>query len=297
MKDYKVNYIDLSTGETIAYRQAGQGEKTILLVHGNMSSSVHYQKLMEALEDEYKVYALDMAGFGDSTYNRVCDTLHEFSRDVTAFIEALDLKDVYLMGWSTGGGVALETAADIPERIKKLLLQSSVGITGYPMFRKDEEGQPILTERIYKREDIEKDPVQVVPALQAFESNNREFFRYIWNLTIYNLAQPNEEDYEKYLDAIMKQRNLVDVDVALTVFNMTHDHNGVVDGSGRIDKVKAPVVIFHGEEDLVVPKDFALLTKKYFGDQADLIMFDDMGHSLFTDNFDRFYEALVSQLN
>lgn len=297
MKDYEVNYIDLKTGETIAYRKAGQGDETILLIHGNMSSSVHYQVLMEELEKQYTVYAMDMVGFGDSTYNRQINSLHDFSQDVSAFIEALNLKDLYIMGWSTGGGVVLETACDIPERIKKVFLQSSVGIQGYPMFKKDENNQPILTERIFKREDIEKDPVQVVPALQAYEANNKDYFKFVWNLTIYNKKQPDEKDYDKYLDAILKQRNLVDVDVALTNFNMTNDPNGVNNGTGRISMVKAPVVILHGEDDMVVPKDFALLTKSYFGDQAELVMIEDAGHSLFTDKFDTFYQEFVKRLN
>ena len=296
MKEYNVKYMDLSTGERLAYREAGQGDKVIVLIHGNMSSSVHYQPLMELLEKDYKVYAPDMVGFGDSSYNRKLESLHDFSRDITEFIEKLDLKEINIMGWSTGGGVVLEVAADIPERIKKVFLQSSVGIQGYPMFRMDEEGKPILTDRIFKREDIEVDPVQVVPALHAYEDMNKEYFKYVWNLTIYNKVQPNEEDYEAYIDAILKQRNLVDVDVALCNFNMTHDNNGVVNGSGRIDKVKAPVVILHGEDDIVVPKAFAELTKKYFGDQAELVMIKGTGHSIFTDNMDEFYKEFTSRI-
>ena len=298
MKNYKVNYINLPTGEKIAYREAGDGNQIIVLVHGNMSSSVHFQPLMERLEKEgrFKIYAPDMPGFGDSTYNKQRNSLHEFSWDITAFIEALDLTDVTILGWSSGGGVVLETAADISERIKKIFLQSSVGIQGYPMFRKDENLQPILTERIYKKEDIACDPVQVLPVLEAHRTNNREFFKYIWNLTIYNKVQPSHEDYEIYLDAILKQRNLVDLDYSLAVFNMTHDSNGVVDGSGRIDLVKAPVVLLHGADDMVVPKQFAQTTKDYFGDRAELVFFEGMGHSLFTDDMDRFFREFVSRI-
>ena len=60
MKQYEVKTLLLSNGETIAYRECGHGDKTIILVHGNMSSSVHFQTTMEALENDYKVYAVDM---------------------------------------------------------------------------------------------------------------------------------------------------------------------------------------------------------------------------------------------
>ena len=297
MKDYQVNFIELETGEKIAYRKAGTGDKTILLVHGNMSSSVHYIPLIELLEKDYTVFALDMTGFGDSTYNRQIESLHDFSKDVTAFIEALDLKDLYIVGWSTGGGVVLETAVDIPDRIKKVFLLSSVGIQGYPMFKKDEELKPILSERIYLREDIEVDPVQVVPALEAYKNQNKDYFKYVWDLTIYNKNQPNEEDYDKYLEAILKQRNLVDVDVALTNFNMTNVNNGVVDGSDRLEELKVPVVILQGEDDMVVPKVFAETTKEFMKDKAELVLIENAGHSIITDDLQRLYKEIVSRIN
>ncbi|NLW53207.1 MAG: alpha/beta hydrolase [Tissierellia bacterium] len=297
MKHYEVKFIELKTGEKIAYREAGDGDKTILLVHGNMSSSVHFQPLIELLEKDYKVYALDMVGFGDSTYNREINSLHDFSLDVSEFIKELGLTDLYILGWSTGGGVVLETAVDLPERIKKIFLLSSVGVQGYPMFKKDENYQPILDQRIFTREDIAVDPVQVVPALVAYTNQDKSYFRNIWDLVIYNNAKPKDDDYEVYLEAILKQKNLVDVDVALANFNMTSLNNGVNEGTGRLDDVKAPVVIIQGARDLVVPPVFAQTSKEFFGDRAELVMFENAGHSIVTDDLKGLYEAIVTRIN
>lgn len=296
MKQFPVQVIKLDTNETIAYRQSGDTGPVVLLVHGNMSSSVHWQVLMEKLEDDYQVYAMDLVGFGDSTYNRSLDSLHDFSKDVTNFIEKLNLTDVHLVGWSTGGGIVLETAADIPEKIKQVFLLDSVGLMGYPMFKKDVNLQPILSERIYKREDIAVDPVQVLPILNAYQNNDRDFMKMVWNMTIYNLNQPNDEDYEIYLDAIFKQRNLVDVDVALANFNMSHQHNGVIEGSGRIDLVKAPVVIMHGDKDITVPLSDSEYTHSVLKDQSELVVFENVGHSVLTDDLDLLVDTLVSRI-
>lgn len=296
MKQFPVQVIKLDTNETIAYRQSGDTGPVVLLVHGNMSSSVHWQVLMEKLEDDYQVYAMDLVGFGDSTYNRTLDSLHDFSKDVTNFIEKLNLTDVHLVGWSTGGGIVLETAADIPEKIKQVFLLDSVGLMGYPMFKKDVNLQPILSERIYKREDIAVDPVQVLPILNAYQNNDRDFMKMVWNMTIYNLNQPNDEDYEIYLDAIFKQRNLVDVDVALANFNMSHQHNGVIEGSGRIDLVKAPVVIMHGDKDITVPLSNSEYTHSVLKDQSELVVFENVGHSVLTDDLDLLVDTLVSRI-
>lgn len=296
MKQFPLQYIKLDNNETIAYRQSGDTGPIVLLVHGNMSSSVHWQVLMEKLEDDYQVYAMDLVGFGDSTYNRSLDSLHDFSKDVTKFIEKLNLEDVHLVGWSTGGGIVLETAADLPDTIKQVFLLDSVGLMGYPMFKKDENLQPILSERIYKREDIAVDPVQVIPILNAYRNNDRDFIKMVLNMTIYNLNQPNDEDYEIYLDAVFKQRNLVDVDVALANFNMTHQHNGVVEGSGRIDLVKAPVVIMHGDEDTTVPLSDSEYTHSILKDQSELVVFENVGHSVLTDDLDLLVDTLVNRI-
>lgn len=186
----------------------------------------------------------------------------------------------------------MEAAADIPEKVQKIFLLSSVGVQGYPMFRKDENFQPILTERIFRREDIAIDPVQVLPVLQAYETKNKDFFKHLWESLIYTDKVPEEDEYDKYLDAILKQRNLVDIDVSLTNFNITHVNNGVVDGSGRIDLIKAPVVIIHGDNDLVVPVDFARLSKQFFGDRAELVVIENAGHSILTDNLSKLAELI-----
>lgn len=292
MKQYEVKTLLLSNGETIAYRECGKGDKTIVLVHGNMSSSVHFQTTMEALENDYKVYAVDMRGFGDSSYNSELNSLHDFSVDIQLWVKALDLKNFTILGWSTGGGVVLELAADMSNRVNKVLLLDSVGIKGYPMFKKDEKGQPILTQLITTKEEIAADPVQVLPIVSAYATRNKDLLKMIWNAVIYNLKQPNEEDYDLYLDAMLKQRNLIDVDYSLVHFNMTLDHNGINSGSGRMNLVKAPVVIMHGKVDYVVPFTYAEEMKSYFKNQAILVPFENVGHSCITDNFELFISTV-----
>lgn len=284
LKEYTVHYMRLVNGEKIAYRKAGTQGPNLLLIHGNMSSSIHFDTLMEALEDRYQIYAVDLRGFGDSTYKHPISSLQDFALDIKEIIDRLDLKDLTVLGWSTGGGIALELAVDASDRVKKVILLESVGIKGYPMFKKDENGQPILTERLWRREDIAKDPVQVAPALAALEKQDADYFRYIWDLTIYNLNKPAPERYERYLKAILQQRNLVDVDYALVHFNMTNEHNGVAEGSGRLEQLQADVLIIQGEQDLIVPKAFGLEMKQYLGDRGELKLLENCGHSPITDD-------------
>ena len=67
--------------ETLAYLDEGQGD-VVLMLHGNMSSSVHYGPLIERLRGSFRCIAPDLRGFGDSSYNNRFDTMDELAEDV-----------------------------------------------------------------------------------------------------------------------------------------------------------------------------------------------------------------------
>lgn len=283
MNNFELKKVRIDNGETLGYRECGRGDKTLLLIHGNMTSSKHWDIVMEKLENDFKIYAIDLRGFGVSTYNKAIDSLKDFSEDIKMFVDKLDIKGFTIAGWSTGGGIALHFAADYPDYVEKLILVESVGITGYPIFKKDEKGQPIIGEFLRTKDEIAKDPIQVLPILNAIENRDKETYRAVWNALIYTKNRPAEEKYEEYLDDMLTQRNLVDVDYALTRFNISNIHNGVVEGTGDIEKIKVPTLVFQGDRDLVVPRRMGEGIAAAIGKNAKLVILEDSGHSPFID--------------
>jgi pimeloyl-ACP methyl ester carboxylesterase len=95
---------------------AGRGGAPVLFVHGNVSSSLFWQPTMLALPDGYRPLAVDLRGFGETDPEPVDATrgLRDYSDDLAALVEALGLESVHLVGWSMGGGVALQYLADHP---------------------------------------------------------------------------------------------------------------------------------------------------------------------------------------
>lgn len=296
MKQYPISKAILPSGETIAYRDTGRGpmpdDTAIVLVHGNMSSSVHWQSTMEALEQTSRVIAPDLRGFGDSGYCSRFDSLGELAEDVDALLSLLGIEKYILAGWSAGGGVAMELAIATPHRVKKLLLINPVPHTGYPIYRKDETGKPIPSELLKSKEEIAGDPVQVLPVLAAIDAGNRDMLRFICDATLYNLHQPSPEEYDAFLRAMLQQRCLVDLDYALLTFNISHRHNGVVAGNGRLDEIKAPVHILQGGKDLVVPAGWIEQMVEDFPAGTERITFAKAGHSLMTDDYDLFIHTM-----
>jgi pimeloyl-ACP methyl ester carboxylesterase len=283
MADISLQYVKLANGETIAYRERAGGTRSLVLLHGNMTSSVHWDVFMEALPSEYKVYAPDMRGFGESSYHTPVDSLHDFAMDIHEWTEKVGLLSFVLMGWSTGGGVAMDFAADHPEKVEKLILLSSVGTRGYPIFKKDEHGQPIMTQPLRTKEDISQDLVQVLPILRAYETRDKDMLRQIWEMLIYHDNKPDEERYDKYVEDMLTQRNLVDVDYALATFNISSEMTMMGQGNGKAAKITMPTLIISGKRDRVIPGQMAQDIKDDIGDNA-RIEYMDTGHSALIDD-------------
>lgn len=286
LKTLKIN------NETLSYRELGSGEDVLVLIHGNMSSSRHFDLLAEALKDRYRLILPDMRGFGGSTYEQAIDDLAEFAQDISAMLKALNIETYSVLGWSTGGGVAMVLAGTEPEKVRHLYLLESVGTTGYPMFKKDEQGQAILTELLTEKADIALDPVQVAPVLTALANKDKAFYKALWDFAIYTAGnQPCEEHYNVYLEDMLTQRNLVDVDYALVHFNISTKASLVREGSGLVKHITCPVTVFQGAKDIIVPMTMA---EEICQDipQARLIVLEQAGHNPIIDQL----EALVSEI-
>jgi pimeloyl-ACP methyl ester carboxylesterase len=101
-----VTILGMKDGAKIYVEQQGSGQP-IVLVHGWSCSSRFWQKNIPALAETFRVVALDLRGHGNSSKILAGHTIGQYARDVREVIEALDLQDVTLVGWSMGGPVVL----------------------------------------------------------------------------------------------------------------------------------------------------------------------------------------------
>lgn len=119
---------------TTAYYRAGQGnEKKLLLLHGNVSSSVFYLPLFEALSAEYDIVAPDLRCYGDSTATVIDATkgLKDWSDDLDEFLTALGWDKFAFAGWSMGGGIAMQYAIDHSEKLTGIILIAPLSPFGF----------------------------------------------------------------------------------------------------------------------------------------------------------------------
>ncbi|WP_127473081.1 alpha/beta hydrolase [Microbacterium sulfonylureivorans] len=112
-------------------------DRTVVLIHGNVSSSLFWQELMQDLPTDLRVIAIDLRGFGGTEHAPIDATrgVRDFSDDVHATLEALDIRRAHLVGWSMGGGVVMQYALDHP--VLSLTLESPVSPYGVGPTRRD----------------------------------------------------------------------------------------------------------------------------------------------------------------
>ncbi len=113
---------------------AGPAEAVpVLFIHGNVSSSRFFEETLAALPPRYRGLAPDLRGFGETETRPVDATrgLRDFADDLHALVTALGLSKVHLVGWSVGGGVAMQYAIDHPTEVGSLVLIAPLSPCGF----------------------------------------------------------------------------------------------------------------------------------------------------------------------
>jgi haloalkane dehalogenase len=109
-------------GAAVSYVDEGEGP-TVLMVHGTPSWSFLYRHLVRGLRDGFRCVVPDLPGFGLSD-KPPGDAYRpeDQARRLTAFIDALGLKDLTLVVHDFGGPIGLAHAIDRPANVRRLVI-------------------------------------------------------------------------------------------------------------------------------------------------------------------------------
>ena len=112
----------------LRYLKQGEGNVPALLLHGFGGDLNSWLLNHEALASGREVYALDFPGHGGSGRPGDFSSISEFKGIVSAFLDALGIPRVHLVGHSMGGAIALDFAGTFPERVASLTLIATAGL-------------------------------------------------------------------------------------------------------------------------------------------------------------------------
>jgi len=290
MKKITLNKIKLPNDEICSYRTYQGGEKVLVMVHGQLASSIFFEALIQDLPEEYTVYAIDMRGFGHATYNRPIDTLRDFASDLKLFVDAMNLSEFELLGWSTGGAVSMLFCASYGEMVTHLYLVASAGISGYHSYALLDNGEKRL---LKSKQEIQEDPSKRA-LLKALQTHDKVYYKNLWSL-IYNKKKPDKDILEAQLEESLRQQSLLDVYYGLTKFNISNYYNGFAMGTREVERLEMPITILQGDSDLLVFVETAKELQTAIGKNAELIVIENCGHSPMVDGHEILLRAIVEK--
>jgi pimeloyl-ACP methyl ester carboxylesterase len=171
------HYADVN-GINLYYETQGSG-KPLVLLHGGLGSGEMFAPILPALADHHQVIAVDLQGHGRTAdIDRPLD-LRLMADDIAALIDHLGLERPDLVGYSLGGGVALQTALKYPEKIGRLVATSA----------------HIKSDAIYPEMRAQQGQVNAAAA---------EFMKDTPMYQLYQRVAPRPEDFPRLLNKIGK---------------------------------------------------------------------------------------------
>jgi pimeloyl-ACP methyl ester carboxylesterase len=114
-------------GHRVIYRVAGSGPP-VVLIHGMVNSSRHWEEVALRLADRYTVIAPDLIGHGDSAAVRGDYSIGAHAASIRDMLAVIGIDRATIVGHSLGGGVAMQFFYQFPQRTERLVLVSSGGL-------------------------------------------------------------------------------------------------------------------------------------------------------------------------
>ncbi len=166
--------IQTGDGITLHYLEAGSGQP-LLIIPGWSQTAKQFKHQITGLSDRYRVIALDMRGHGQSEKPEYGYRISRLAKDVHEVIEAMDLKEVAILGHSMGYSV-IWYYWDLfgSEHLSKILLIDQMPVvTQNPAWSEAEAkdyGTPFTTESLYETVNVLAGP-RGVETTQGFIGN------------------------------------------------------------------------------------------------------------------------------
>jgi pimeloyl-ACP methyl ester carboxylesterase len=121
--DMKSGYAP-ANGIKYYYEISGKGEP-LLLLHGGLGSTDMFKPIMPAFTAHRQVIAIDLQGHGRTELGTRKIDLQDLGDDIASVLTQLGYKNLDVMGYSFGGGVAFRLAVQHPAMVRRLALVSA----------------------------------------------------------------------------------------------------------------------------------------------------------------------------
>ncbi|MBJ2345822.1 MULTISPECIES: alpha/beta fold hydrolase [Pseudomonas] len=272
-------YITTPDGVQLYYKDWGPKDGPVVTFsHGWPLNSDSWESQMLFLADQgYRVIAHDRRGHGRSSQPWEGNDMDHYADDLAAVINALDLNDVTLVGFSTGGGeITRYIGRHGTDRVKKAALISAVP----PMMLQTEDYPGGL-------------PIEVFDGLRKASLDNRsQLYRDIASGPFFGFNRDGANVSQGLIDSFWVQgmqaghKNTYDCIAAFSATDFRAD----------LARFDVPTLIVHGDDDQIVPIDASAHAAAELVQNAELIVYPGAPHGLTDTHKDRLNQDLLDFL-
>ena len=254
--------ITVKDGTTIYYKDWGNGP-VVTFSHGwPLNSDAWDNQLLFFAQNGFRVVAHDRRGHGRSSQPWDGNEMNTYAEDLASVIETLDLKDITMVGHSTGGGeVARYIGRYGTERVAAAVLIGAV--------------PPIMVKTTANPEGL---PIEVFDGLRSSLVKDRSQFYKDFALPFYGANRPGATVSQGILDQFWLQsmqaglKNAYDCIKAFSETDFAED----------LKKFDVPTLILHGEDDQIVPINDSAKKSVQLIKGAKSIFYPGRPHGLFS---------------
>ena len=225
--------ITVKDGTTIYYKDWGKGP-VVTFSHGwPLSADAWDGQMMFLVQRGFRVVAHDRRSHGRSSQASAGNDMDGYADDLAALIEALDLRDITMVGHSTGGGeVVRYIGRHGSERVSKAVLIAAV--------------PPVLVKSSTNPEGV---PIEVFDGLRSGLANDRAQFYKEFAVPFFGANRPGAKVSQGLLDQFWlwsMEGGLKNLYECVKAFSETEFHDD-------LKKFDVPTLLMHGDDDQIVP--------------------------------------------
>ncbi len=266
-------------GVEIYYKDWGPKDgQVVMFSHGWPLSSDSWESQMQFLADKgYRVIAHDRRGHGRSSQPWQGNDMDHYADDLAAVINALDVKDVTLVGFSTGGGeVARYIGRHGTKRVKKAALISAVP----PLMMKTADNPQGIAPEVF--DGLRK----------ASLENRSQLYLDIASGPFFGYNRPGAKPSAGLIQSFWRQgmlagaKNTYD---SIAAFSAT-------DFRADLAKFDVPTLVVHGDDDQIVPLGISGKASAALVKNAKLLVYKGAPHGLADTHKDRLNQDLLDFL-
>jgi non-heme chloroperoxidase len=270
------NWITIGDGTQIFYKDWGTGQPVVFSHGWPLNADVWDDQAVFVASNGYRAIAHDRRGHGRSSQTWDGNDLDTYADDLAALIEKLDLKDVVLVGHSTGGGeVTRYIGRHGTARVAKAVLVGAIP----PLMLKTPANPGGL-------------PIEVFDGIRAGVTADRSQFYKELSAAFYGANRPGSQVSQGLRDAFWLWSMQVGLKGALDCIKAFSE----TDLTEDLKKIDVPTLIIHGDDDQIVPIGASALLSSKIIEDATLMIYPGASHGLTSTHKEKFNADLLAFL-